>query len=211
MTTNSTGVRRVCVYCASSEQSDAAYRTAASQLGELLAKNGIEIIYGGGGLGSMGALAEGALRAGGRITGVVPRFMKELEWAHDGLTELLLVETMRERKHLMLTGSDAVIALPGGCGTLEELFEAITLKRLGIYLKPIVLVNTRKFFDPCIALLNRCIEERFMHERHAEMWSVVDSPEEVLHAIQAAPTWSEQARSFAALDRLSESGEAFKG
>jgi uncharacterized protein (TIGR00730 family) len=160
----------------------------------------VEIVYGGGGMGSMGALAEGALRAGGRITGVVPRFMKELEWAHNGLSELLLVENMRERKHRMLSGSDAVIALPGGCGTLEELFEAITLKRLAIYLEPIVLVNTRNFFEPCLALLRRSIEERFMDSRRRQMWTVVEEPEEVLAAIRNAPRWSEQARSFAALN-----------
>ncbi|MGE0406760.1 MAG: TIGR00730 family Rossman fold protein [Candidatus Korobacteraceae bacterium] len=193
-------IDRVCVYCASSEESDAVYREAAFRLGEILAGEGATVIYGGGATGSMGALAAGALQRGGRIIGVLPRFMQELEWAHSGLSELLVVETMRERKHLMLTGSNAVVALPGGCGTLEELFEAITLKRLAIYLNPVVLVNTRGFFDPCIALLKRCIEEKFMDPRHARMWTVVSNPEDVPDAIRNAPFWSEQARSFAALN-----------
>jgi uncharacterized protein (TIGR00730 family) len=114
----------------------------------------------------MGALADGALSRGGRITGVLPRFMNDLEWGHAGLTELHLVEDMHTRKHRLLSGSYAVVALPGGSGTLEELLEAITLKRLGLYFGPIVLVNTRHFFDPLLQLLASAIEERFMDERH---------------------------------------------
>lgn len=150
-------------------------------------------------MGPMGALADGALERGGRVVGVLPRFMQELEWAHDRLTELRLVEDMRERKHLLLTGSDAVVALPGGSGTLEELFEAITLKRLGLYLDPIVLVNTLRYFDPRVVLLGRCIDERFMDPRHGAMWSVVDEPEQALDAIRAALPWSPDARRFAAM------------
>ena len=172
---------------------------AAFRLGEVLARNHIEIVYGGGALGLMGQLANGALVNGGKVYGIMPRFMQELEWGHRQLTDLKLVEDMRERKHLMLTGSDAVIAMPGGCGTLEELFEAITLKRLAIYLKPIVLVNTRKFFDPCVELLRSCVEERFMNPQHLEMWQVVETPEEVLPAIRRSSKWNAEARSFAAV------------
>ena len=191
--------RRVAVYCASSESCDAVYHEAAQTLGRLFAESEVSIVYGGGAKGCMGALADGALSAGGRVFGVIPNFMEELEWAHRGLSELKLVDDMRTRKHLMLEKSDAVVALPGGCGTLEELFEAITLKRLGIWLGPIVLVNTRGFFDPCVALLQRCIEERFMGARHGEMWSVVDGPDDVLGAIAATPRWPEEARNFANL------------
>ena len=190
---------RVCVYCASSEHCHSDYMQAAFRLGETLGRNHIEIVYGGGALGLMGQLANGALAQHGKVYGIMPRFMQELEWGHRQLTDLKLVEDMRERKHLMLTGSDAVIALPGGCGTLEELFEAITLKRLAIYLKPIILVNTRRFFDPCVQLLHRCVDERFMNPQHLEMWQVVDNPNEVLPAIQRSPKWTEQARSFAAV------------
>src|SRR5262249_5921574 len=139
--------RAVCVYCASSRASHPQYRQAAFRLGEVLAERGLEIVYGGGARGSMGALADGALSPRGRGVGILPRFVADLEWGHQGLSELALVEDMRARKHLMLTRSQAAVALPGGSGTLEELLEAITLKRLGLYLNPIVLVNTRAFFD----------------------------------------------------------------
>jgi uncharacterized protein (TIGR00730 family) len=191
--------RAVCVYCASSRLAHPDYRAAARRLGEVLARAGIGIVYGGGAVGSMGALADGALAAGGRVTGILPRFMAELEWGHKGLSELQLVEDLRTRKHMMLTISQAAIALPGGSGTLEELLEAITLKRLGLYLNPIVLVNTRGFFNPLLTQLGNAVEERFMDTRHLTMWQVVATPEEVPAALANAPAWSAQARSFAAV------------
>jgi uncharacterized protein (TIGR00730 family) len=191
--------RAVCVYCASSRSAHPEYREVAYRLGATLAQHGYTIVYGGGAVGSMGALADGALSREGRVVGVLPHFMAELEWGHKRLTELQLVEDMRTRKHLMLTRSGAAIALPGGCGTLEELLEAITLKRLGLYVNPIVLVNTRGFFQPLIELLSRAVEERFMDERHLHMWQVVAQPEEVPQALETAPAWTAEARSFAAL------------
>jgi hypothetical protein len=175
------------------------YRDAAARLGAVLAGAGMAIVYGGGSSGSMGRLAGAALAAGGKVTGVLPRFMDDLEWGHGALTELRIVDGMHERKRLMLELSDAVVALPGGSGTLEELFEAITWKRLGLYLGPIAMVNVNRFFDPCIELLNRAVEQHFMDERHAAMWSVVAEPEAVPAALRAAPPWSEDAREFAAL------------
>jgi uncharacterized protein (TIGR00730 family) len=189
----------VCVYCASSASAHPEYRAAAFSMGEVLAARGITVIYGGGSRGSMGALADGALGRGGRVVGVLPRFMVELEWGHKGLSELKLVEDMRTRKHLMLTGARAAIALPGGCGTLEELLEAITLKRLGLFLGPIVLVNTRGFFEPLLALLSHAVAEHFMDERHALMWQVVAHPEDVPGALERAPAWTAESRSFAAV------------
>ncbi len=191
--------RAVCVYCASSRIAHPDYRAAARRLGEVLAGQGIGIVYGGGAVGSMGALADGALSAGGRVIGILPRFMADLEWGYKGLSDLQLVEDLRTRKHMMLTLSQAAIALPGGSGTLEELLEAITLKRLGLYLNPIVLVNTRGFFTPLLEVLARAVEERFMDPRHLMMWQVVDTPEEVPAALIAAPGWSADARSFAAV------------
>jgi uncharacterized protein (TIGR00730 family) len=199
-TTNESQARQaVCVYCASSRTAHPEYREVAFRLGAVLAGHGLEIVYGGGARGSMGALADGALSKGGRVIGVLPKFMADLEWGHPGLTELQLVEDMRVRKHMMLTRSQAAIALPGGCGTLEELLEAITLKRLGLYVNPILLVNTRGFFDPLLELLARAIEERFMDERHARMWEVVAQPEDVPGALDRAAVWDAEARSFAAL------------
>ena len=199
MSTDLKPERAVCVYCASSRVSHPDYRAAAYRLGAVLAAEGFSIVYGGGAVGSMGALADGALTAGGRVIGVLPRFMDELEWGHKGLSELQLVEDMRTRKHLMLARSQAAVALPGGCGTLEELLEAITLKRLGLYLSPIVMVNTRGFFDPLLAQLRQAVEERFMDARHLQMWDVVPSPEEVPDALRRAPEWTAEARKFAAL------------
>ena len=146
---------RICVYAASSAHCDAVYQAAARRLGFLLAQAGATIVYGGGGTGLMGAVADGALDAGGHVIGIIPRFMTEVEWQHPGIANLEVVEDMRERKHRLLTGSDAVVALPGGCGTLEELFEAITLKRLALYFNPIVLLNTRTSTRPCSASWNR--------------------------------------------------------
>ncbi len=196
---DSSAARSVCVYCASSRSAHPEYRDAAYRLGETLADRGHGIVYGGGAVGSMGALADGALSRGGRVVGILPRFMAELEWGHKGLSELELVEDMRTRKHRMLMRSHAAVALPGGSGTLEELLEAISLKRLGLYLHPIVLVNTRSFFDPLTDLLARAVEERFMDARHLDMWRVVERPEDVPEAIERSPRWSQDARGFAAV------------
>lgn len=190
---------RICVYAASSSQCDPAYHAAARRLGNLLARADATVVYGGGAMGSMGAVADGALEAGGRVIGIIPRFMTEVEWQHPGLASLEVVEDMRERKHLLLTGSDAVVALPGGCGTLEELFEAITLKRLGLYFNPIVLLNTRDYWTPLVKFMDRVIDDRFMNPEHRAMWSSVDTPEEVLPRILETPRWSEDARKFAAV------------
>ncbi len=188
---------RICVYAASSPQAAPVYVDAARALGEILADSGCSIVYGGGSQGLMGALADGALSRGGEVIGVLPKFMADLEWGHPGLTHLDLVEDMRERKHKLLTGSDAVVALPGGCGTLEELFEAITLKRLGLYFNPILLLDTNAFYGPLQVFLQQVIEQKFLNPEHAQMWSLVAEPAQVLPAIAATPPWREDARNYA--------------
>ena len=188
---------RICVYAASSAQVAPEFHTAARLLGETLAREGCTVVYGGGSQGLMGALADGALSQGGEVIGILPKFMADLEWGHPGLTHLDLVEDMRERKHKLLTGSDAVIALPGGCGTLEELFEAITLKRLGIYFNPIVLLNTRGYYAPLQGFMEQVISEKFMNPEHAAMWSLVDAVGEVLPRIRDTKKWREDARDYA--------------
>jgi len=185
------------VYCASSTEAHPDHYAAARRLGRLLAAEGVTIVYGGGSVGSMGALADAALAAGGRLVGILPRFMDDLEWGHKSLTELRLADDMHQRKRWMIEGVDAVVALPGGCGTFEELLEAITWKRLGLYLRPIVIVNVRGFYDPLRELLERAIGERFMDERHRDMWTFVNRPQDVLEAIRTAPPWSSEARAFA--------------
>lgn len=188
---------RICVYAASSGRVDPVYLAAARELGATLARAGCTTVYGGGGQGLMGALADGALSEGGTVIGILPRFMADLEWGHPGLTTLDLVEDMRERKHRLLTDSDAVIALPGGCGTLEELFEAITLKRLGLYFNPIVLLSVDGFYDGLQEFMQKVIAERFMNPEHAAMWSLVHEVEAVLPRIRATPRWNENARDYA--------------
>lgn len=188
---------RICVYAASSAQVNPEYLDTAYALGELLAKSGHSIVYGGGSQGLMGAVANGALAHGGDVIGILPRFMADLEWGHPGLTELHLVEDMRERKHQLLADSDAVIALPGGCGTLEELFEAITLKRLGIYFSPIILLNTRNYYTALQTFMQQVIDEKFMNTEHVAMWSLVDAVDDVLPKILSTPKWREDARDYA--------------
>ena len=190
---------RVTVYCGSSRQCDSVYFEAARRLGRELARERATIIYGGGAVGVMGALADGALAEGGRVIGIIPRFMNELEWGHKGLAELQVVRDLHERKRRMIEGADAVVALPGGSGTFEELLEAITWKRLALFLGPIVLVNTQSFFDRLVSALEHSIAERFMDPRHGEMWTVVAESEDVLKAIHTAPPWNPDARKFASI------------
>ena len=192
-------IQSVSVYCASSNRSPAVYPDAAAQVGRVLAENGITVVYGGSSLGSMGRLATAALEAGGKVIGVLPRFMDELEWGNRNLTELRIVEDMHERKRTMLELADAAIALPGGCGTLEELFEAIAWKRLGLFFGPVVLVNVNGFFNPCIELLERCVSEQFMDEKHRAMWSVAQDAADLLPVLRSSGEWSREARNFAAL------------
>lgn len=189
----------ICVFCASSTQVKRSYFEATDQLAKHIANAGLSIVYGGGAKGLMGQLADSTLKYGGTITGVIPRFMCEVEWNHTTLTKLILVETMHERKQKMAMMADAVVALPGGCGTLEELLEVITWKRLGIFTKPIVIANIDGYFDALITMLDRAVDEQFMRNEHREMWTVVTSADEVLTAIEESTKWDENSRSFAAL------------
>ena len=197
---NSTGrLKRVTVYASSSGALDRPYYEAAARLGTVLGQAGLEIVYGGGGVGLMGAMADRALAAGAHVHGVIPHFLNTVEHGHAGLSRLEVVDDIRERKKQMLAGSDAVISLPGGSGTFEEVFEALTLKRLGVFLGPIVLVNTNRYFDRFVEFLRYSVNERFMSERHLGMWSLVDEPEDVLAAMRDALPWSADARKFAAV------------
>ena len=171
----------------------------AQQLGQELAQGGHTLVYGGGANGLMGCVANAALEHGAPVVGIIPRFMERVEWAHRGLTELVLVDDMRERKRLMLERAHAVVALPGGCGTLDELAEAITLKRLGLFCGPIVIVNTNGFYRHLQALLEQMVEQCFMRAEHRAMWAFVDTPQQVLPAIAATPPWSNDAIGFAAV------------
>ena len=144
---------KICVYCSSSSKIEKKYFDSTKELAKELIKENVEVVYGGGGGGLMGHLADVIIDNGGKITGISPKFMQDIEWTHKRLEKLELVDTMHERKSKFLENIDAVIALPGGCGTLDELIEAITLKRLGLFLKPIVIINTQGFYNPLIEML----------------------------------------------------------
>ena len=192
-------INSVCVYSASSTKIDEVYFNAARQLGQLIAKRRIRLINGAGSIGLMRSVADAVLENGGEVTGVIPKFMVEQGWHHTGLSKLVEVESMHERKQLMADLSDAVIALPGGCGTLEELLEIITWKQLGLYLNPIVILNTNGFFDPLLDMLTRAIDENFMRRQHGEIWHVATTPEEAVELIYTVPDWDASIRKFAAI------------
>ncbi|WP_102407531.1 TIGR00730 family Rossman fold protein [Parabacteroides bouchesdurhonensis] len=189
----------VCVYCASSTKIETVYFEAAKQLGTLLGKRKLRIVNGAGSIGLMRAVSDATLEAGGTVTGVIPRFMVEQNWHYSELTELIEVETMHERKQKMADLSDAVIALPGGCGTLEELLEIITWKQLGLYLNPIVILNTNHYFDPLLEMLQRCVDEHFMRPQHTAMWTVAETSEAAVDLIYSMPKWDKNTRKFAAI------------
>lgn len=178
---------------------DSLYMETATRLGSLIASSGRTLITGGGSQGLMRAVEDGALEAGGNAIGVIPKFMIEAGWQHTGLTELHITADMHQRKKLMAEMSDAVIALPGGCGTMEELLEAITWKQLGLYLNPIVILNTKGYYDALIAQLERAIDDHFMGKIHGNIWSVASTPEEALEIIENTPVWDASIRKYAAL------------
>jgi uncharacterized protein (TIGR00730 family) len=177
---------RVCVYCASRPGNDPAYLALATVTGQLLAARGLELVYGGGNVGLMGALADGVLAGGGRVTGVIPREMVDREIAHQGATELHVVGSMHERKALMASLADAFIALPGGIGTLDELFEIWTWACLGYHGKPVGLLDAGGFWRPLIASLDHMVEAGFLREQHRAMLHVESEADRLLDRLAAA-------------------------
>ena len=192
-------INSVCVYSASSTKIDPVYFQAAEELGRLLAEHHIRLINGAGSIGLMCSVADAVLKNGGEVTGVIPHFMVEQNWHHTGLTELIEVESMHERKQKMANLSDGIIALPGGCGTLEELLEIITWKQLGLYLNPIIILNVNRFFDPLLEMLEKAIEENFMRQQHGDIWKVARTPEEAVKLLYETPVWDISIRKFAAI------------
>ena len=193
-------MKRACVFCASSQQVPKIFFDDAILLAQQLVENKFVVQYGGGAMGLMGALADEVIRQKGHITGIIPHFMVEVEWEHKGVRDMIHVNTMAERKQLLVKNVDAVIALPGGTGTFEELFEVLSNKKLGIFTKPVVLVNTNGFFNPFVDLMTSMAENRFLRDEHLIMFSVVDSPLQVAKAIEESADWGRTAaRSMAAL------------
>lgn len=188
---------RLCVYCASSNRINQTFFDATERLAKVFLREHIDVVYGGGANGLMGRLADTIIQGRGRITGVIPGFMNTAGWTHKKITETILTETMHERKARLIEGVDGVVAMAGGSGTLEELFETITLKRLGKFTKPIIIINTGGFFDPLMEMLEKCISEKFMDDKHLHMWNFIAEPEEVMIALKSAVPWNGDAINFA--------------
>lgn len=192
-------ITSVTVYCASSTQIDECYFEAARRLGMLLAQKEIRIINGAGSMGLMATVSDAALDAGGKVMGVIPSFMVEQGWHHQQLSELRITDTMHERKQLMADLSEGVVALPGGCGTLEELLEIITWKQLGLYIHPIVILNTNGYFDALIKQLDHAVDEHFMRQQHKAIWQVASTPDEAVELLYTTPLWDRSVRKLAAI------------
>jgi len=187
----------ICVFASSSSRIDNRFAIEASLLGTLLAKADMDVIYGGGGIGLMGCLADAVISNGGKITGVIPSFMIDEGWDHASVTDMIVTNDMGERKKTMFSRADAVVAIPGGVGTLEELTEAMTLKQLGIYKGPIIILNTLNFYSSLIDFLDHMIAGHFIRNEHKEIWKVASSPEEVITFILNKENWHNDPRSIA--------------
>ena len=192
-------IKRICVYCASSTQISEEYFKAAKEVGRLIAQNGMELINGAGNMGLMAASADGCMEAGGKAIGIIPTFMIRENWCHQGMTEIIETTDMHVRQERMAEMSDAALVLPGGCGTFAELMELITWKQLGIYLKPIVILNTNGYFNPILEMLQKAADQHFMRQQHIGIWRVAYTPAEAIEFIQNTPLWDTAVRRFAAL------------
>jgi uncharacterized protein (TIGR00730 family) len=187
----------VCIFASSSSRIDNRYAQAAAHLGRLLAKNGMEIVYGGGGIGLMGTVADAVMEHGGTVTGVIPSFMKDEGWGHHSVSEMIVTNDMSERKNKMFALANAIVALPGGVGTLEELTEAITLKQLSLFDGPIIILNTLGFYENLIKFLDTMVDGHFLRSEHKGIWEVVNTPEEVINALNNKERGNEEWRKIA--------------
>jgi uncharacterized protein (TIGR00730 family) len=177
----------LCVYCGSSNRGASRHLDAAASLGRLAARDGVEIVFGGGHVGLMGALADGALAAGGRVTGVIPQYLKDRELGHRGVTDLVIVESMHARKQKMFELSDAFCVLPGGLGTLDETFEILTWRQIGLHDKAVVLVDLEGYWQPLRALLAHQVAQGYLRPEHAALMQIVADVGQVLPTLRAAP------------------------
>lgn len=180
-------IENVCVYCGSSSRVDDAFKEAATQMGTLIAKEGWGVVYGGGHVGLMGLTADAALQNGGKVIGIIPEHIQEREVQHDNLTELHVVDTMHVRKQMMVDKSQAFVILAGGLGTLDELFELLTWKQLGLHDKPIVIVNINGYWTKLLEAVQNIADEGFMRQEDLGLYMVVDSVDDVPKAIKEAP------------------------
>jgi uncharacterized protein (TIGR00730 family) len=172
-------LQTICIFCASSNQIAPEYYKTAESLADFCSKKHIHILFGGGATGLMGALANQTIKKHGRITGIIPQFMIENDWNHKNVENMVVVNDMRERKRRLIENTDAIVALPGGVGTLEELLEVITLKQLGKYNKPIYIFNTNNFYKPLFDMFEQMISQQFMRETDRNLWTIIQSMDEI--------------------------------
>ncbi|MDR2927418.1 MAG: TIGR00730 family Rossman fold protein [Cytophagaceae bacterium] len=191
--------KQVVIYCASSAKIPQKYFDHAEEMTRTLVEAGYGVRYGGGSAGLMGTVADTVLKYNGTITGVIPHFMVEKEWEHTGVANMIRVNTMHERKALLMKDSCAAIALPGGTGTMDELFDVVSLKKLGMYPHPVVLMNTDNFYQPLVELSKQMVEERFIRPEHLNLWTLILSPKEIVKAIEECEAWGSDAIEFAAV------------
>lgn len=188
------------VFCSSSSRTPVPYLEDAFRLGTLLAKEQITVYYGGGAIGAMGALADGVLMENGKIVGVIPQFMMQLEWGNPRVTEMIVTQNLAERKSIIFEKTKGIIVLPGGTGTLDEMAEALSHKKLGLFDIPVVLLNTRNFFDPLLVFLQRMVDEAFILPEHMNFIHVAHSPEAVVSYLKNyQPMGEDTIRNMAAL------------
>lgn len=185
--------KRVTIYCASSRKTPVKYISAAKKLARVLFEKDAHIVYGGGKVGLMGTIADEYLHLGGAITGIIPEFMVKVEWAHPGVADMRIVADMHERKKQLMENTDLVIALPGGTGTLEEIMEVISLKRLGKFTPPIIFLNTDGFYSPLQVFMQKMVDEFFLRPEHVDLWQMIDDPEAIWSAYQNAKKWGPEA------------------
>lgn len=180
-------VNRICVYCGSSGRVDEIYRAAATRLGVIFATAGIELVYGGGRVGLMGLMADATLASGGRVTGIIPLHLHDREVGHTGLSELLVVDNMHDRKRRMFDLADAFAVLPGGLGTLDETIEVLTWKQLGLHDKPIVIIDIAGYWTPLLELVEHAVASGFASRSALQLYRVVSRVEDLLPALAASP------------------------
>jgi len=176
-------MKRICVYCGSSDKIPQVYLDAAFRMGQVLGNRGITLVYGAGSTGMMGAVAEGALQAGSEVWGVIPKMFDTPQLAHAGLTRYEVVENMHIRKARLVEISDGFIALPGGFGTFEELFEVITWAQIGLHRKPIGLLNTMGYYEPLLAMVDHADSQGFIYNEHRQLFTSADTPEALMDAL----------------------------
>jgi uncharacterized protein (TIGR00730 family) len=192
-------IKSIAVYCASSNKVRPSFVSAAERLGRAIASQGIRLVYGDGGIGLMAAVARGALAEGGEVVGVIPQFMVDQKWNNPDSTKTIITKTMHERKATICEMSDAMVALPGGIGTFEELLECLTWKQLGLHHNPVVILNTDGYYDALLSCIDLMVEEQMMRPIHKDMFVVVSHPEEVIPAIMNSKEWDPTTRRLAAI------------